>query len=72
MKNKFMLTLAMLLSFLGAFAQPNNGIEMADEMMKNGKIYVVVAVLCVVFACLAAYLIILDRRISKLEKENNK
>ena len=43
--------------------------EMADAMRSNGKIYVVVTVLATIFAGLFAYLVYLDRKISKLEKE---
>jgi CcmD family protein len=73
MKNKKSL-LALALLFLNnmLFAQTDSNIDMADEMMQNGKIYVVITVLCVVFACIAIYLVLLDRRISKLEKENKK
>ncbi len=45
-------------------AQP----EMADAMRSNGKIYVVVLVLATIFAGIIAYLVVLDRKISKLEK----
>jgi CcmD family protein len=43
--------------------------EMADVMRSNGKIYVVVAVLATIFAGIFAYLVYLDRKISKIEKE---
>ena len=43
--------------------------EMADTMRSNGKIYVVVTVLATIFAGIFVYLVILDRKISKLEKE---
>jgi CcmD family protein len=43
--------------------------EMADVMRSNGKIYVVVTVLATIFAGIFAYLVYLDRKISKLEKE---
>ncbi len=43
--------------------------EMADTMRANGKIYVVVVVLATIFAGIFAYLIMLDRKITKLEKE---
>lgn len=46
-----------------------NDIEMADPLVANGKIYVVVGVLSIVFVCIVLYLITLDRRISKLEKK---
>lgn len=44
------------------------GIEMADGMKANGKIYVVIAVMLTILAGLVLYLIRLDRKISKLEK----
>jgi CcmD family protein len=47
-------------------AQP---IEMADTMRSEGKIYVVVAILLVIFAGLISYLVLLDRKITRLEKK---
>lgn len=49
------------------YGQP---IEMATGMRSSGKIYVVVAVLSMVLIGLIIYLFTLDRKISKLEKEN--
>ena len=43
----------------------------ADTLRSNGKIYVVVAVLLIIFAGISAFLIHLDRKISKLEKKQN-
>lgn len=43
---------------------------MADAMRSNGKIYVVVAVILLLFAGLIVYLLRLDKKISRLEKEN--
>jgi CcmD family protein len=43
--------------------------EMADAMRSNGKIYVVVAVLATIFAGIFAYLVYLDRKITRLEKD---
>ena len=43
-------------------------VEMADVMKDNGKIYVVIAVMLTILAGLVLYLVRLDRRISKLEK----
>ena len=45
--------------------------EMADTMRSNGKIYVVVTVLATIFAGIFAYLVMLDRKISRLEKEES-
>lgn len=43
---------------------------MADVMRSNGKIYVVVAVILTIFAGIIIYLIRLDRKITKLEKQS--
>jgi hypothetical protein len=43
-------------------------VTMADIMKENGKIYVVIAVMLTILAGLVLYLIRLDRKISKLEK----
>lgn len=47
----------------------NNGVEMADAMRAEGKIYVVVAVLVVMFSGLLAYAIRIDQKLGRLEKE---
>ena len=44
--------------------------QMAGLMRSNGKIYVVVAVLVIILAGLFVYLINLDRRIDRLEKNS--
>ncbi|MBS1771804.1 MAG: CcmD family protein [Bacteroidetes bacterium] len=58
----------MLLSF--AVQAQESSPAMADTFRKEGKIYVVVLVLATIFAGIIAYLVRLDRKISKLEKEN--
>ena len=40
-----------------------------NSLQSNGKIYVVVAVIAVVFIGLITYLISIDRKVSRLEKE---
>jgi uncharacterized membrane protein len=50
-----------------AKAQPA---EMADTMRSNGKIYVVVGVVTLIFVVLFTYLMLLDRRLSALEKND--
>jgi len=47
----------------GAFAQNDN------IMYSEGKIYVVIAVITIIFIGLAGYLVKLDRSIKKLENE---
>ena len=56
------------LPFVGA-AQ-SNGPDMADAFRENGKINIVLAVIAIIFICLAAFLLYLERRVSKLEKIN--
>jgi CcmD family protein len=44
-------------------------VEMADGLRANGKIYVVVLVLVTILAGVLFYVVRLDRKISRLEKE---
>ena len=44
-------------------------VEMADGLRANGKIYVVVLVVITILAGLIFYVVRLDRKIHKLEKE---
>ncbi|MVM38190.1 CcmD family protein [Spirosoma sp. HMF3257] len=62
---------ALLLFSQTLFAhQPvSNGVDMADQLRADGKIWVVVAVVAAVFAGIIIYLVRLDRQIGKLEKE---
>lgn len=71
LKLGFLLFLLML-SAVVAVAQTAPTVEMATELRSSGKIYVVVAVLVIIFAGIAIYLMRLDRKISKLEKEIKK
>jgi CcmD family protein len=44
-------------------------IEMADQMRADGKIYVVVGVLLIILVGLLLYLVSIDRKLKRLEKE---
>ncbi|WP_046244211.1 CcmD family protein [Hymenobacter terrenus] len=68
----FLLLIALLFRTSQALAQTSDAPEMADTLRANGKIYVVVAVVVVIVAGLLAYLISLDRKVSKLEQEIKK
>ena len=68
LKSLTVLSLILISSIVSA--QPSE-IEMADAMLESGKIYVVIAVLCTVFMGLVVYTIMIDRKLSKLEKEVN-
>ena len=48
---------------------PDEPVQMADGLRSSGKIYVVVAVVITILAGLFAYLISLDKKISRLEKK---
>lgn len=43
--------------------------EMADTMRSEGKIYVVVGILLIIFAGLIGYLVMLDRKVTRIEKK---
>ncbi len=60
------------LLFLHASTVNAQQVEMADGLRANGKIYVVVAVLLTLFIFLLIYLVGIDRKITKLEKEDKK
>ena len=70
--NRFISFVVLLITtVVSAFGQVDQEVEMADQMRADGKIYVVVAVVLIVFIGLILYLISLDRKISKLEKERS-
>ncbi|AMQ54955.1 CcmD family protein [Algoriphagus sanaruensis] len=72
------LIIFLLFFSLGALAQEkipvsesdysNNGVEMADQMRAEGKIYVLVGIIAIIFAGITVYVINTDRKISKIEK----
>jgi CcmD family protein len=67
---KFLFTLFLLLSVtLAGIAQGTGGVEMATDLRSSGKIYVVVAVLSVIFIGLVLYLFSIDNRLKKIEKQ---
>jgi CcmD family protein len=75
---KKLLTIALLVFSLSALAQEkipvtesdysNNAVEMADQMRAEGKIYVLVGIIVIIFVGITVYVVNTDRRISKLEK----
>lgn len=46
-------------------------VDMADGIRSNGKIYVVVGVLIIILFGLLAYLVSIDKKISRVEKSIN-
>lgn len=67
-KNITLLMMAMLFSTI-IFAQDKK-VEMADTMRDNGRIYVVVAVVLTILIGLILYVVRLDKKMSRLEKES--
>lgn len=47
----------------------NQEIEMADKFREDGKIYVVLAVVLTILSGIIIYLVVLDKKISLLEKQ---
>jgi len=66
--------LVMLVLFIATncmlFAQ-DKPVEMADVMRSNGKIYIVVAICLLILIGLFIYVWNVDRKISRLENNNN-
>ncbi len=61
-----------LLFFCCAFiakSQINSEPQMADTFRDNGKIYVVITVIAMIFAALILFLIYLERKVKKLEEQ---
>lgn len=70
MKNKIILILAsLLIPFLGKAQEISAEPQMADTFRSEGKIYVVIAVLSIIFLCLTAYLVYIDIKLKNLENK---
>ena len=67
---KLLILLCLTLSNFAVFAQGKTGNGMAEEFYKSGRIYVVIAIICIIFAGIAIYLFSMDRRLKKIEKGN--
>ena len=67
--SRFSLLLCGLLMSTILFAQEKP--EMADTMRSNGKIYVVVAVCLIILVGLFLYVMTIDRKLTRLEKNKD-
>lgn len=67
---KFLIASLLFVASGICFAQEQ--VEMADELRSSGKIYVVVAVLTTILIGMIIFLVLIDRKVSKVEKEINK
>ena len=70
MKKIFSLIITLLVCMVMWAQDGNQKVQMADTMRSNGRIYVVVAVVLIILIGLILYVARIDRKISKLEKEN--
>lgn len=57
-----------LFAFVSPVLQAQQEVGMADTLRSEGKIYVVVAIMLVIFVGIVAYLFSIDRKVSRLEK----
>lgn len=57
--------------FLSCAAFAQDKVEMADNMRSSGKIYVVVAVCLTILIGLFIYVYIIDKKVSRFEKNND-
>ncbi|HWV33850.1 MAG TPA: hypothetical protein VN038_29545 [Dyadobacter sp.] len=72
MKRISLILLTLLVVSGNLFAQAGDtSVEMADRLRADGKIWVVVAVVAVVFAGLAVNLFRIDSKLKKIEKDLN-
>ena len=69
-KNVFFLSVCMLFSLLLQAQEGSGKSSFGNTMRSNGRIYVVVAVMLTILAGLILYVVRLDKKITKLEKEN--
>jgi CcmD family protein len=65
----FLLLLNTAIALTAQTVEINNTVEMADKFRADGKIFVVVAVVCVILLGIFAYIIKTERKIHRLEKE---
>ena len=65
---KIVLLFSLIFTSMISMAQEKE-VQMADTMRSNGRIYVVVAVILTILIGLILYVVRLDRKISRLEKD---
>ncbi|MBI3501701.1 MAG: CcmD family protein [Bacteroidetes bacterium] len=64
--------LSWLLTLISCFCFSQEQVEMADGLRADGKIYVVVAVLVTILLGIILFLIMIDRKVSDIEKKLKK
>jgi len=63
--------LALIFTTLNSFGQGTADVEMADVLRQDGKIYTVVLGLVVILTAMIVLLVRVDRKLFRLEQEQN-
>ncbi|MEM6360675.1 MAG: CcmD family protein [Bacteroidota bacterium] len=50
----------------------NSDVEMADQFRADGKIYVLTGIILIILFGIVTYLVIIDRKVARIEKERGK
>lgn len=64
--------IAFLFCLLTSALSHSQEVEMADKLVENGKIFVVVGVLVTILLGIIVYLVMIDRKVSEIEKKLKK
>ncbi len=70
-KNILPLVLLLLSAFSVSAQTPANTVQMADGFYAEGKIYVVIGIVAIIFIGIAFYLFTIERKVKKLEQALN-
>lgn len=62
----------LLMQVVSLSAQNSSTVEMADALHQNGKIYIVIASVVIIFIVLFLYLFSIDRKVSRIAKKLEK
>ncbi len=65
----FLIIVSALFPFLGKAQEMAAEPQMADIFRSDGKIYVVITVISIIFICLIGYLVYIDVKLKKLENK---
>ncbi|MBL6449845.1 CcmD family protein [Fulvivirga sp. 29W222] len=47
----------------------NQEVEMADRFREEGKIYILTGVICIILGGMVTYLVVIDKKVSRIEKQ---
>jgi uncharacterized transporter YbjL len=70
--NRFILSFLFFAAAFSLAAQQAAEPQMADSLREDGKIYVVISVIALIFIALVLFIVFVERKIKKLEQRLNK